>query len=148
MTERTVTRVKEYRKPLPTVTPWSAPFWEGCRRGELLIQKCQTCGALNFYPKLYCAECLSSNLEWVKSAGRGKVYSYMVVYAFQPTEFTEDVPYVVAIIDLDEGVRMMSNIVGCDPETVRCDMRVEVVFERATDAFTLPKFRPAASPGS
>lgn len=136
--------VKEYRKPLPVMTPWSAPFWEGCRRGDLLIQKCQDCQALNFYPKLYCVECLSSNLEWVKTAGNGKVYSYMTVYAFQPTEFAQDVPYVVAIVELDEGVRIMSNIVACHPDEVHCDMRVEAVFEKVTEEFTLVKFRPAA----
>jgi uncharacterized OB-fold protein len=140
--------VKEYRKPLPVMTPWSAPFWEGCKRGELLIQKCQDCQTLNFYPKLYCASCLSSNLEWVKAGGKGKVYSYMVVYAFQPTEFAEDVPYVVAVVELDEGVRMMSNIVGCPPEEVRCDMRVEVVFEKATEEITLARFRPAGRGGA
>ncbi len=142
MTDKTVSLVKEYRKPLPTVTPWSAPFWEGCKRGELLVQKCQDCQAFNFYPKLYCAECLSSNLEWVRACGKGKVYSYMTVYAFQPSEFAEDVPYVVAIVELDEGVRMMSNVIGCQPEEVRCDIRVEVVFEKVTEQFTLPKFKP------
>lgn len=142
MTGHTMTPAKAYRKPVPTVTPWSAPFWAGCRKGELLIQQCQDCGVLNFYPKLYCAGCLSSNLEWVKASGRGKVYSYMTVYAFQPTEFAEDVPYVVAIVELDEGVRMMSNIVGCIPDEVHCDMNVEVVFEKATEEFTLPKFKP------
>lgn len=134
--------VKSYRKPLPTPTPWSTPFWEGCRNGELLIQKCQDCQSFIFYPKMYCPDCLSSNLEWVRSSGRGKVYSYMTVYAFQPTEFADDVPYVVAIVELEEGVRMMSNVVGCPTDRVTCDMPVEVVFEKATDGFTLPKFRP------
>ncbi len=134
--------VKEYTKPLPTVTPWSAPFWEGCRRGELLVQKCQDCGSYIFYPKMYCPECLSSHLEWVRASGKGKVYSFMTVHGFQPTEFAADVPYVVAIVELEEGVRMMSNIVGCPPDRVRCDMEVGVVFEKVTDAFTLPKFRP------
>jgi len=135
--------VKGYRKPLPQMSPWSAPFWEGCRNYELLIQKCQDCQAFNFYPKMYCANCLSSNLEWVKASGKGKVYSHMTVYAYQPTEFAHDVPYVVAIVVLDEGVRMMTNIVGCPPEKVQCEMRVEVVFERATEEITLPKFKPA-----
>lgn len=135
--------VKEYRKPLPVMSPWSLPFWEGCRRHELLIQKCHDCQKLNFYPKMYCAHCLSSNMEWIKARGKGKVYSHMTVYSYQPTEFAEDVPYVVAIIELDEGVRLMSNVVGCRPEEVCCDMEVEVVFEKATDTITLAKFRPA-----
>jgi len=135
--------VKGYGKPLPQTTPWSVPFWDGCRNHELLIQKCQDCQAFNFYPKMYCATCLSSNLEWVKTGGKGKVYSHMTVFAYQPTEFARDVPYVVAIVELDEGVRMMTNIVGCPPEEVECDMRVEVVFEKATEEITLAKFRPA-----
>ena len=133
---------KVYRKPLPTMTPWSTPFWEGCRRGELLVQKCQDCKAFIFYPKMYCPDCLSSNLEWVRAGGKGKVYSHMTVFAFQPTEFADDVPYVVAIIDLEEGVRMMSNIVGCSPQDVHCDMEVQVVFDKVTDAITLAKFKP------
>ena len=133
--------LKEYRKPLPTMTPWSAPFWEGCRKGELLIQKCQDCQTFIFYPKMYCPDCLSSNLEWAKASGKGKVYSHMTVYAFQPTEFADDVPYVVAIIELDEGVRMMSNIVGCPPDDVHCGIEVQVVFEKVTDAITLAKFK-------
>jgi uncharacterized protein len=134
--------MKEYKKPLPQPTPWSKPFWEGCKRHEFLIQRCQNCQKAIFYPKLFCPDCLSSNLEWMKASGRGKIYSYMVVYSYQPTEFEGDLPYVVAIIDLDEGVRMMSNIIGCPPETVKCDMKVQVVFDDVTDDITLPKFKP------
>lgn len=137
--------MKEYKKPLPQITPWSKPFWEGCKREQLLIQKCQDCQKVIFYPKMFCPDCLSSNLEWVKASGKGKVYSYMVVYSYQPTEFEEDVPYVVAIIDLEEGVRMMSNIIGCNPEDVRCDMNIEVIFDHITDKFSLPKFKPIIS---
>jgi hypothetical protein len=134
--------MKEYKKPLPQPTPWSKPFWDGCKRHEFLIQRCNDCKKYNFYPKLFCPHCLSLNLEWVKASGRGKVYSYTVVYSYQPTEFSEDVPYIVAVIDLQEGVRMMSNIVGCLPETVKCDMEVEVVFDDVTKEITLPKFKP------
>lgn len=134
--------MKEYKKPLPQPTPWSKPFWDGCKRRELLIQKCKDCQNPNFYPKLFCPNCLSLNLEWVKASGRGKVYSYTVVYSYQPTEFSEDVPYIVAVIDLQEGVRMMSNIVGCPPEAVKCDIEVEVVFDDVTEEITLPKFKP------
>jgi len=134
--------VKKYKKPLPSMSVWSAPFWEGCKREELLIQKCRDCGTFIFYPKMYCTNCLSSNLEWIKSRGKGKIYTHMTVYGFQPTEFSEDVPYVVAVIQLDEGVRMMSNIVNCKEEEVFCNMPVEVVFEKVTKEFTLPKFQP------
>lgn len=135
--------MKEYMKPLPNPTPFSKPFWDGTKRHELLIQKCQDCQKFVFYPKVICPFCLSDNLEWIKASGRGKIYSYMVVYSYQPQAFAEDVPYVVAIIDLDEGVRMMSNVVECDPEMVRCDMDVTVVFDDITDEITLPKFKLA-----
>ncbi len=130
-----------YAKPLPAPSPWSKPFWDGCRNGKLLIQRCGECGRHIFYPKLFCPFCLSRDVQWVESTGRGKIYSYTVVCAYQPTPFSADVPYVVAIIDLDEGVRMMSNVIGCAPEEVRCDLPVQVVFEKVTDDFTLPKFR-------
>ncbi len=136
--------MKQYEKPLPRPTPWSKPFWDGCKRHELLIQKCKECRRLVFYPKKICSHCLSPSLEWVKASGRGTVYSYTVVYSYQPTEFSEDVPYVIAIINLQEGVRMMSNIVDCPLETLKCDMEVEVVFDAVTAEVTLPKFKPIA----
>ncbi len=134
----------EYKKPLPSPMPWSKPFWDGCSQGKLLVQKCKACSRPVFYPKLFCPFCLSQELEWIEAKGTGKVYTFTVVYAYQPTEFSEDVPYIVAVIDLDEGVRLMSNIVDCKPEEVRCDMEVEVVFEKATEEVTFPKFRPVS----
>jgi uncharacterized OB-fold protein len=131
-----------YKKPLPKQSPWSKPFWDGCKKHELLIQKCKDCQKYIFYPKLFCPHCLSTHLEWVKTTGRGKIYSYTIVYSYGPTEFSEDTPYIVAIIDLQEGVRMMSNIVGCAPETVECDMEVGIVFDDVNEEMTLPKFRP------
>lgn len=132
----------KYKKPLPQPTPWSKPFWEGCRKHEFLVQKCIDCQKYIFYPKMFCPHCLSSNLEWFKSSGKGKIYSYMVVYSYQPTEFEENLPYIVAIIELEEGVRLMSNVIGCSPETVKCDMKVGVVFDDVTEEVTLPKFKP------
>lgn len=91
---------------------------------------------------MLCPDCLSSRLVWVKASGRGKVYSHMTVYSYQPTEFKADLPYVVAIIELEEGVRMMGNVVECSPEGIRCDMEVEVIFKDVTKDVTLPQFRP------
>lgn len=133
--------MKKYNRPLPKPTPWSKPFWDGCKRHELLIQKCKNCQTSIFYPKMFCPQCLSPNLEWVRASGRGKVYSYTIVHSYGPTEFSEDTPYVVAVVDLEEGVRMMSNIVECLPDLVKCDMEVEVVFDDVTEDITLPKFR-------
>ncbi len=134
--------MKEYKKPLPQPTPWSKPFWDGCKRHELLIQKCMDCKNPIFSPKLFCPHCLSTRLEWVKASGKGRVYSYTVVYSYGPTEFSEDTPYIVAVVELEEGVRMMSNIVECTPGRVKCDIKVEVVFDDITEDFTLPKFKP------
>lgn len=136
--------MKQYNKPLPKPTPWSKPFWDGCKKGKLLVQQCKSCQKYVFYPKLFCPFCLSEDLNWVEATGKGKIYTYTVVYSYQPTEFSEDVPYIVAVIDLEEGVRMMSNIVKCRPQEVKCDMDVEVVFEKVTDEVTLPKFIPAS----
>ena len=136
--------MKEYKKPLPRPTPWSKPFWDGCKNRRLLVQQCKDCGKNIFYPKLFCPFCLSKDLTWIEASGKGKIYSFTVVYSYQPTEFLEDVPYVIGVIKLDEGVRMMSNIVECKPEEVRCDMDVEVVFDDITDEFTLPKFKPCS----
>jgi len=132
----------EYKKSVPKPTPWSQPFWEGCKRHELLIQKCEECQKLVFYPKLFCPHCLSSKLEWVKTSGKGKIYTYSVVHSYAPTEFSDDVPYVVAVIELDEGVRLMSNVIDCPLGSIRCDMRVEAVFHDVTEEITLPKFKP------
>jgi uncharacterized OB-fold protein len=129
-------------KPVPIVNPWARPFWEAARERRLLIQHCRDCHKHVFYPRVACPHCFSENLEWVQASGRGTVYSYTVVYANAPSAFIADIPYVVAVIQLAEGVRMLSNIVECDLDALRCDMPVEVTFERLNDEFTLPKFRP------
>ncbi len=133
--------MKEHSKPIPQPMPWTKRFWEGCKKGELLIQKCKHCNKFIMYPKLFCPNCLSNDLEWVRSKGTGKVYSYSVVYSYAPTEFADDVPYIVAVIELDEGVHMMSNIIESKPEDVRCDLPVEVVFKETNQDFVLPKFK-------
>jgi uncharacterized OB-fold protein len=126
--------------PLPRPTAVSRPFWEGCQRGELLFQRCQRCGTANFLPTPACRACLSADLQWVRSDGRGTVYSWTVVHRPQTPAFT--VPYAVAIIDVDEGYQMMSNLIGLPPEDVRVGLPVEVDFRRLTDEITLPYFRP------
>lgn len=131
----------EYRKPIPTPSPETQEFWAGCKRHELLVQHCKDCGRYIYYPRILCPDCSSTNIEWVKSSGRGEVYTYSVHYRGPTREFKDDVPYVVALIDMEEGWRMMSNIVGCDPEEVKIGSEVEVVFEDITDEISLPKFK-------
>ena len=135
--------MSEYTKPIPFPDGVTEKFWAAAREREtLLIQKCGACGALQFLPQALCRGCLGEDLEWIEASGRGKVYSYTVVHRAPTASFGEDVPYVVALIELEEGVRMMSNIVDIDPEAVRVDMPVEVVFDKITPAISLPKFRP------
>lgn len=130
------------RKPLPTPTAISEPFWDGCRRGELLAQKCLDCGGLTFIPQLACSHCFSSKLEWAKGSGRGSVYSYTVVWRPQTPSF--EVPYVVAIVELEDGYQILTNIVDCDPSQVHVGMPVEVDFRPASEEIVLPYFRPKA----
>ena len=133
----------ETTKPIPPVEPWTAPFWEGTRAGRLLVQHCEACERNIFYPRLYCPYCLSDRLGWIESSGRGTIYTFSVVENNAPSAFVADMPYVIAIVRLEEGVQMMTNIAGCDPRQLRCDLPVKVVFEPLDERITLPKFTPA-----
>lgn len=125
---------------MPTVI--TRPFWEATKQRRLALQRCGGCQTYVFYPRPFCPACGSSDLAWTDVSGRGTVYSYTVARRPTARAFEADVPYVIAIIELDEGPRMISNVVGCTPEEVRCGMRVEAVFEDASEEITLVKFRP------
>lgn len=131
-----------YTKPLPRPTPVSREFWEGARRHELRLQRCSGCGEHVFYPRVLCPNCLADGLEWVTASGRGKVHSYTVVRRAMHPSFRPDVPYVYAVVALEEGPHMPTNIVGCSPEDVSIDMPVEVEFDDVTEERTLVKFKP------
>jgi uncharacterized protein len=137
--------MKDYNKPLPYVHEETRPFWEGAKRHELWLQKCRDCGEFRFYPRSICPHCLSYDAEWTKVSGKGKLYSFTVSHRPASPQFQEDVPYNVAIIELEAGVRMMSNIIECQNEDLNIDMPVEAVFDDVTPEITLPKFRPARS---
>ncbi len=130
-------------KPSPEVTPWARPFWDAAKEERLILQKCKDCDKHIFYPRIACPHCLSDNIEWVEASGKGTLFSYSVVENNAPSAFTNDIPFVVALIRLEEGVQMLSNMVDCDFGELECDMPVEVTFEKLNDEFTLPKFRPA-----
>ena len=130
-------------KPVPVINPWARPFWDAAKQGKLVYQRCKDCGTNVFYPRIACINCFSDNLEWVESSGKGRVYTYTVVESNPPSAFISDLPFVIAIVKLEEtGVQMLSNIVDCDPYEVECDMPVEVVFEKLNDEIALPKFKP------
>ena len=137
--------MSDYQKPLPLITPVSKVFYDGCKEHKLLFQQCADCGEVVFFPKILCTGCMSRNLEWKESQGRGKIHTFTVTYDYAPPEFMADVPYALAIIELDEGFTMMSNIVECDFDKLACNMPVEVVFDPVTPEITLPKFRPTTS---
>lgn len=132
-----------YEKPLPVVDAESAPYWAALKEHRLILKRCRDCGRHHFYPRALCPHCHSDALEWADASGRGSIYSYTVARRPAGPAFKADAPYVVAVVDLDEGARMMTNIVTDDVESVRIGQRVAVAFEAVTDEITLPKFRPA-----
>ena len=134
----------EWNKPLPTISGETKPYWDHCQRGELLIQKCDSCEEYQFYPRGICANCWSNDIQWVTASGKGTVWTFTVTYQNGTPGFAEEVPYVLALVELEEGVRMFTNIVDCDPRSVSIGMPVEVTFVRATDQISVPYFKPAA----
>jgi len=138
----------EYRKPVPQPTPETQPYWDGCRRHELWLPYCTACRQFFFYPRPFCPRCFGWDIEWRQASGRAKLYSYAIQYRPQGPGFDGEVPYITAIVQLEEGPRLMTNLVDVepDPEIIRCDMDVEVVFQDISDSISLPKFRPAGRP--
>lgn len=129
-------------RPLPQPTPWSRGFWDAVQDRRLVIQRCRSCGELIMYPKRCCPACLGEDFEWLPASGRGALYTYTVQRAGPPSGFRGMLPYVVAVVRLDEGVQMMSNIVGGEPAELACDSPVVVDFEQVDETgFLLPVFR-------
>jgi uncharacterized protein len=136
-------RPKKYAKPLPHIDEEVRPWWEALKRHELYIQKCHDCGFTRYYARALCTNCQSSNTEWVRCSGRGTIYTFTATYQNQGPGFRDSLPYVMAYVDLEEGLKMLTNIVDCPPDQVKIGMPVEVVYEDATPEVTLAKFRPA-----
>jgi len=132
----------DMNKPAPETQPWSEYFWEKAKEGKLLIQVCKECNTKIFYPRKFCAECWSGNLDWKEASGKAKVYTFSTAYGMVEPKFMDELPYTIAYVDLDEGIRMMTRIVECKPEEICFGMEVEVVFHER-DGFYLPYFRPA-----
>lgn len=134
---------KQATKHFPVPTPETAPYWEACRKHKLLIQKCTDCGKHQFYPRTICSHCTGADLEWTEASGRGEVVSYTIMHRAVSKAYADGGVTVLALIRLEEGVQMMSNITGCDPEQVSTGMAVEVTFEDWSDEVSVPMFRPA-----
>jgi len=133
--------MSDYKLPLPLITEVSKVFYDGCKNEKLLYQQCSDCDEVIFFPKILCPECMSRNLAWKQSSGKGKIFSYTVTYGYAPPEFTSETPYVLAIVKMDEGYKLMTNIIESDFDKLSCDLPVEVVFDPVTPEITLPKFR-------
>jgi uncharacterized OB-fold protein len=131
-----------YQKPIPRPAPESLPYWEAAKQHRLSLPKCDDCGHFWFPPSLSCPECLSTHLHWTDVSGFGKIFSFVIYDRIYRPAFEQDVPYIVGLIELHEGPRILSNVVGINPEDVHCDMKVQVIFEDITDNISLPKFKP------
>lgn len=134
-----------YNKPVPMVTPENERYWQGCKQHELWMRYCNQCQKPYYYPRDVCPMCGSRDVDWKQMSGKGKIHTYAIVQRAPHPGFRNDVPYVTAIVELDEGPRMMTNVVQvqADPDHVKVGMPVQVTFEDITDQISLPKFRPA-----
>jgi uncharacterized OB-fold protein len=127
----------------PDVFPLSEPFWEATRRSQFMLQHCDSCDRSVWYPRERCPSCLAASLHWQPSAGTGVVYTFNIMRKAGNPMMNDAVPYVIALVDLDDGVRVTTNIVGCQPEDVRCGQRVAVDWSfELSDGRRLPMFRP------
>ncbi|NRA04554.1 MAG: OB-fold domain-containing protein [Myxococcales bacterium] len=133
-------------RPLPQPTPETAHFWEGTRVGELRLQRCAACEKVYFPPRPFCPACGHRRVRAFAASGRASLHSYVINHRAMPGAGFE-APYAIAVVELEEGPRMMTNIVECPqtPDALVLDMPLEVVFEPQSDEITLPVFRPTAA---
>lgn len=131
-------------RPVPVPTPETQHFWDGALSGRLVLQRCDACAEVYFPPRPFCPACSCREVTQFEASGRGTLYSYVISHRPHPAF---DGPYSIAVVELEEGPRMMTNIVGCDqsPETLELDMDVTVTFEAITDDIALPLFQPAGT---
>ena len=136
--------MSEYKKPLPQVEPYSQAFWDATKQNKLLIQVCGECDSRIFFPRKQCPECWSEKLDWIEATGKANIYAFSETNEGVEAAFRDDLPIVLAWVDLPEGIRMQTNIIDCDPDDIEIGQSVDVIFKRATDEITLPFFRPAS----
>lgn len=130
------------QKPIPEATEGLRPFFAAAREGRLVVERCTQCGRRRFPPRAICSECLGRGAEWVPSSGRGTVVSWNVMHQVYHPGFAAEVPYAVVLVELEDGGRLISNVVDCPVDLLRGGLPVEVTFEAVSDSVTLPKFRP------
>ncbi|MGH3097278.1 MAG: Zn-ribbon domain-containing OB-fold protein [Streptosporangiales bacterium] len=132
-----------YRKPLPVTDALTEPYWQAANEGRLILQRCTACQRFQHYPRPHCVHCGTTDLEWAQASGRGSVHTFTVIHRNDAPGFADELPYVFAILQLDEGVRMAGNIFNVDPAEVRIGMPVRVCFDRATPELAIPQWQPA-----
>ncbi len=130
------------KKPKPRPAPESLPYWQAAREHRLALPKCDECSQHWFPPSRTCPHCLSTSFSFQNVSGKGRVYSFVTFHRVYRPAFEHDVHYVVALVELDEGPRLLTNILGVTYDQVKCDMRVEVVFDDYDSEISIPKFRP------
>ncbi len=132
----------EYKKPLPAISTLNAPYWDGLKLREVKMQRCDDCHKLWYPPAPFCPDCWARSFTWEKLSGRGKVNSWVVFHQAYFSSVKDEIPYNVAEVELDEGPRLLTNLVGIDNADIEIGMPVEVVFDDVTEDVTLAKFRP------
>ena len=135
---------QEYKLPIPVADEASAPFFAGAKEGKLMLQRCSGCGRHRLPGRERCVDCWSTESAWAQASGRGKLYSFGIMHQQYHPAFAEAIPYNYAIVELEEGPRLVTNIVECPNEELRTDMPVKAVFDDVSDETTLVRFRPAA----
>ena len=136
------------RFDLPTPDDSTQPFWSGTQEGRLRIKRCHACRRAHFYPRPFCPHCWSEDVVWEDATGRATLYTYSVVHQNDLPPFPDRVPYVAAIVELEEGPRHMTNVVDCPFDQLRVGMDLEVTYRQETDEVTLPVFRPVPVSGT
>ena len=126
--------------PLPQPSIETEPFWAGVQERKLLMPKCTACGTISFPPTVACGTCEKTDFTWIEVSGNGKIYSFVVYHRVYHPSFKDKVPYVVAVVQLDEGPRIISNVVGVPAADVVCEMPVTVQYEAIDDGYLIPKF--------
>jgi len=133
--------MSNYTKPLPTLNDENRPFWEATKAHNLQMQRCSECGHIRYPIGPVCTKCLSSKFSWVQMSGKGKIISYVVIQQMYNKAFAEDLPFNCALVELDEGPRMISNIVGIPNDEIKSGMKIEATFDDVTDTITIPRFK-------
>lgn len=130
-----------YLKPLPKPTSDDKFFWDGCKEHRLVFQKCRDCGLVRWPPNLVCPNCYSGAVEMITASGQGRLYTYAVYHRAYHPGFAGDLPYITAVIELEEGPHFLSNITQTSLDALKCDAKVEVIWEDINPEISLPKFR-------